>query len=110
MMSCVVLVVDDEPLVLDMAVSIFEDLGCTVLAADCAASALEIIRANGHEIALLFTDIQMPGMDGCELARCAREELPGLRVVFTSGAARTAPGEHLIPKPYQPDDLARLVA
>ena len=109
-MSYVVLVVEDEPLVLDMAVSMFEDLGCTVLAANCGASALEIIQVNGREIALLFTDIQMPGMDGRELAWRAREELPGLKVVFTSGALRGAPGEHLISKPYQSEDLARLIA
>ena len=109
-MPCVVLVVEDEPLVLEMAVSIFQDLGCTALAANCAESALEVIRGKGHDIALLFTDVQMPGMDGRELARCARDELPNLRVVFASGQGSAEAGEEFMPKPYGAADLAKLVA
>jgi PleD family two-component response regulator len=62
-----VLVVDDDPLVLDVAAAACEEIGLTVLRAQDGAGALEVLREN-PEVELLLTDIAMPNMTGWELA------------------------------------------
>jgi len=88
-----------------------------VLKAGDAASALSIID-SGMPIDLLFTDVVMPGsLRSPELARKARERLPGLAVLFTSGYTENAivhggrldPGVDLLGKPYTREALARKV-
>lgn len=66
-MAQVVLVVDDEPLVLDHSVALLEDLGWEVIPARHAAEALTKLAAD-KRITTLITDVQMPGMGGYELA------------------------------------------
>lgn len=105
-----ILVVDDDPLVLDYACNVLEDCGYQVLTAADGAAALTLLRDNAA-IDLLFTDVVMPGLDGIEVARRACEESPGLKVLFTSGyAAAAIPAGRLLKKPYRPRQLAGQIA
>lgn len=109
------LVVDDQPDVLDMAVTIFQTLGYAPLAANSGSEALELLKQH-PDIALLFSDVVMPGMDGVALAEAAREMIPGLRVVlasgYMSGSLREQFGASLnqfeiLPKPYRLPELVK---
>lgn len=105
-----ILVVDDDPLVLDYASNVLEDSGYQVLAAPDGPAALVLLRDHA-QVDLLFTDVVMPGLDGVELARRAVRERPGLKVLFTSGyAADAIPAGRLLKKPYRPVQLAGEVA
>jgi CheY-like chemotaxis protein len=80
-----ILVVDDDPEVLAVASASLEADGYSVLQAENGPAALEILQGNA-DIALLFTDIVMPGyIDGFDLAERAKQLHPGLRVLYTSG-------------------------
>ncbi len=112
-----VLVVEDDADVREIAKSILEGLGYRVLIAENGPSALTVLDAN-PSIALLFTDMIMPGgMDGAELARIARSRRPGLKVLFATGYSATnlAPGRRgvegidLVPKPFDEATVARKV-
>lgn len=78
------LIVDDEPLVLDLVSDTMKSLGYTVLKAENGAAAMEIFSSNPG-IKLLLTDIVMPGMNGKELADKLLERKPELKVAFMSG-------------------------
>lgn len=110
-----VLVVDDQPDVLDMAVTLFSNLGYDPLAANTGTEALNLLKQN-QDIKVLFSDVVMPGMDGVALARAARDLMPHLKVVlasgYMSGSLRERFGEALsdfeiIAKPYRLPDLIK---
>jgi len=110
-----ILVVEDDPHVRQNVVSMITSLGYRVTEARNAAEALEVLD-GGEDVALLFTDIVMPGgMNGHELALAARELRPDLRVLYTSGYTKNAivhqgrldPGVDLLSKPYRSQDLAQ---
>lgn len=110
-----ILVAEDDEHVRETVVAMLSDLGYRVLKAKDAQSALSIIE-SGMPIDLLFTDVIMPGpMKSTELARKARERMPNLAVLFTSGYtddAFTSSGPmseavELLSKPYSRDALAR---
>jgi PAS domain S-box-containing protein len=110
-----VLVVEDDDDVRTTVVDLLADLGYRVLKASDAASALAIID-SGMAIDLLFTDVVMPGpLRSPDLARKARERLPELAVLFTSGYTENAivhggrldPGVEMLSKPYTRESLAR---
>jgi CheY-like chemotaxis protein len=82
--SPAVLVVDDEHGVRETAVAVFESLGHTVFEAWNGEAALLMLRSR-PEIAILFTDVRMPGMGGISLAAAARKIRPKLKVIVTSG-------------------------
>jgi PAS domain S-box-containing protein len=109
-----VLVVEDDEAVRETAVSLLRDLGYRVLQAPDARSALSIIE-SGVALDLLFTDVVMPGtMRSPELAARARQRMPGIAVLFTSGytensivhAGRLDEGVELLSKPYTQEALA----
>ncbi|HZH12119.1 MAG TPA: PAS domain S-box protein [Microvirga sp.] len=108
-----VLIVEDEPAVLDVATEIFVSLGYDVLTAQDAPHAIEIL-AGDAPIDVLFSDVIMPnGMNGVELSRKAREMRPGIKVLLASGYPMSAlPAEGLdqgisfISKPYRWTELA----
>jgi len=105
-----ILVVDDDPAILEYAGEVLEECGYAVLTALNAATALVMLR-NSERIDLLFTDLVMPGSDGIELARQAGEEVSGLKVLFTTGySTGAAPGGCLLNKPYRPHQLVGAVA
>jgi len=108
-----ILVVEDDADVRQFAVNALRGLGYTPLQAADAATALQVLETTPH-IALLFTDIVMPGaMDGVKLAAEAQRRYPGLRVLLTSGYTEHAPignGEltaavEVLAKPYRKADL-----
>lgn len=110
-----IVVAEDDPALRHHVKRLVESLGYRVTAAADGAAALAAIRAAG-DVALLFTDVVMPGeLSGRQLAERALAERPGLRVLFTSGYAdsfvldrgRIEPGVHLLTKPYPRDELAR---
>ena len=65
-MARTVLVVDDDPLVLDVTAEMLQDLGCNVVTAASGAEALAKLADHRH-IAILITDVNMPEMNGHEL-------------------------------------------
>lgn len=103
-MARVVLVVDDEPLVREITESMLIDLGCEVVTAGGAKEALEKL-ANDMRIEILITDINMPGMDGYELAAAAVRIRKRLKVIVLSGRQREDCGYPLIRKPFLQQDL-----
>ncbi|MPQ55367.1 PAS domain S-box protein [Duganella sp. FT27W] len=112
-----ILVAEDDEGVRATVVEMLGELGYRVLKANDAASALSIID-SGMPIDLLFTDVVMPGpLRSPELARKARERLPGIAVLFTSGYTENAivhggrldAGVDLLGKPYTREALARKV-
>ena len=112
-----VLVVEDQVDVGDYAETVLSEFGYTVLRADNAGAALELLDGAG-EIDLLFSDLIMPGgMNGVMLAREVKRRRPRMRVLLTTGYAESsiervdARGAEfdLIQKPYKRRELATKV-
>ena len=109
-----ILVVEDDPDVLEVVVGILSDLGYRTLVASNGHEALAILNCD-HSVDLLFTDIVMPaGMNGTELARRASSLRPDLKILLSSGHARETGRAHSTPiefpfiaKPYRPTALGK---
>jgi CheY-like chemotaxis protein len=110
----VVLVVEDEPLVREIAAALLEDAGHVAILTDNARAALATLE-GGQDIHVLFTDVQMPGdLDGLALARLVRNRWPGVHLLVTSGqGARVADdvpdGGRFLAKPYAAADVLRSI-
>jgi len=104
-MARTVLVVDDDPSVLEVIAGMLEDLDCDVVTAENGLDALDQLNRN-QRIAILITDINMPGMDGHELAERAIKISPELQIIQLSGRERRRDGFPMIRKPFSEDDLA----
>src|ERR1700676_2172545 len=84
----IVLVVEDEMLLRMRAVDMVEDAGYTSLEAVDADAAFAILESRS-DIALLFTDIQMPGtMDGLKLAHAVHQRWPPIKIILVSGQVK----------------------
>jgi signal transduction histidine kinase/CheY-like chemotaxis protein len=111
-----VLVVEDEPEVLQIAVAFIASLGYRVLTATSAAEAIAVLDDDAVPVDLLFSDVVLgAGMTGGELGREAQRRRPGLPVLLTSGYERPSSdgGEaphirefELLSKPYRREVLA----
>jgi CheY-like chemotaxis protein len=110
------LVVEDDAEVRKLAIDMLGELGYTTIESENAVQALATIDAH-PEIALMITDVVMPGMNGRLLANEARVRRPGLPVLFTTGYTRNAivhhgvldPDVHVLIKPYTFEALAAKV-
>lgn len=105
--SLTVLVVDDDPLVLENTSALLEDLGYRVTAVDNCEAALCLLRRQ-DDFDILVTDHMMPGMTGAQLAETIRTERPGLPVLLVSGYADLAEGNrrlHTLAKPLNQASL-----
>jgi PAS domain S-box-containing protein len=112
-----ILLVEDEPLVLEVAVAALRGLGYKVLCAGSGDEALALARQHPEPIHLLLTDVVMPNMSGPDLARRLAEMRPGTRVLYTSGYTDDTvllhgvleAGVAFLQKPYGPAALAARV-
>lgn len=108
--SRAVLVVEDEPLLLMDAMDMIEHAGLVVHGV-CDADAAVALLEKRADIAVLFTDIDMPGsMDGLALAHLVAERWPAISIVVTSGHVRATVAElpangTFFAKPYPPRDV-----
>ena len=110
-----VLIVEDEPDLMDVAASLFTSMGYDVVTAASGREAIEVLEHK--DVDILFTDVVMPnGMDGLELAAYAREHYPHTKIMLASGyplpALKQRHGKDFsefafVNKPYRLSDLAR---
>jgi CheY-like chemotaxis protein len=112
--SATVLVVDDDTDVRDFLGDSLEALGHTVHRAGGGEEALALLQHEQPDLALI--DYAMPGMHGADVARLARDILPGMPIVFVTGYAETeqleaalGPGAPVLRKPFTVDELADAV-
>ncbi len=113
----IILVVDDESAVRDIAETVLRNHGYDVLLAEDGPAALSIFAARGAEIALVLTDLAMPVMDGVSLARTLRKMEPDVRIVISTGQEGELPPGELtqigilatLPKPYNQRELLELL-
>ena len=111
-----ILVVEDDPDVVEVALSLLAGLGYRTVLARNGAEALAILDST-EELDLLFTDLVMPGgISGTDLARAARERRPGIKVLLTSGYAALEQADDVaqqelpfISKPYRQQSLAATI-
>jgi CheY-like chemotaxis protein len=81
-----VLLVEDEPMLRELAVTVLKTFGYEVLTAENGALALEVVKdLNGMPLDLLITDVVMPEMGGRELAEKLQKMHPKTKVLFCSG-------------------------
>ncbi|MDP2086504.1 MAG: ATP-binding protein, partial [Gemmobacter sp.] len=113
----VVLLVEDEAPVRAFAARALRLRGYTVIEAETAETALDILSDPGLTVDVFVTDVIMPGLDGPTWVREALKGRPGVRVVFVSGYAEDSfadiqadiPTSVFLPKPFSLDDLTRTV-
>jgi signal transduction histidine kinase len=113
-----IFLVEDEPALRGVAAKVLRNYGYQVITATSGAEALQAWPAHAAKVDLLLTDMVMPdGVSGRELAQQLRAAKPGLKVLFSSGYstelvgrdALLQDGKNFLPKPYNPDKLARTV-
>lgn len=106
----VILIVEDEVLIRMNTADLVHDLGFDSIEAANADQAIAFLE-DAPEIAVVFTDIQMPGsLDGLRLAAVVRERWPPVKLLITSGQVNPSAGElplgaKFISKPYHPRQL-----
>ena len=110
-----ILVVDDEPLILDAVADQLEDCGFKVIKAQSAEEAISLLE-DGERVDAAFNDVRMPSMDGVALLRWINERYPDVPVILTSGysdavvrADELCAGHGIVQKPYDLDVVADLL-
>jgi signal transduction histidine kinase/CheY-like chemotaxis protein len=112
-----ILIAEDEPAVRGFARRTLEELGYTVLEATGSVEALTIAAAHAGPIALLVTDVVMPGLPGPKLAEKLEAARPKLRTLYVSGFTAASVISHGVPeygiaflaKPFSADALGHAV-
>ena len=112
------LVVDDEPTLVALAVEMFTRLGYQPVGFTDPVVALETLRADPQRFAAVVTDEVMPGLTGIQLTEAIRQFAPALPILMVSGyggaslaqRAATAGVSRLLTKPMQREELARALA
>ncbi|HEY3961340.1 MAG TPA: response regulator, partial [Gaiellaceae bacterium] len=112
-----VLLVEDETVVRQLVAEILETSGYTVLQAADGASAIEVLRRHSGKVALLLTDVVMPGMSGREVARAVTAMRPGTPVLYMSGYTDSTidqhgvlePGVLFLQKPFSAEELTHTI-
>jgi CheY-like chemotaxis protein len=107
----VILLVDDDGDVREVTANVLRSLGYRVIEVGSGGAALDVLDGAAR-VDLLLLDFAMPGMNGVEVARFARERRPDLPILFTTGYAEkmrlAEPDgkEPVLQKPYRTAELA----
>jgi PAS domain S-box-containing protein len=111
-----ILLVEDEQDIGTLWLELLPSEGWRVLWARDGAEAVRLFRAHRDEIALVFTDIGLPSLDGWQVAEAIRAELPGLPLLIASGAFRSGDRHRglaepvaYLPKPYVPSKVLQQI-
>jgi len=112
-----ILLVEDEPLLINLTIQILESLGYSVLPAQTPGEAIRLMELRRDDIDLLLSDVVMPEMNGRELVTRLQEIKPSLKVIFMSGYTANVVANHgvldkgvdFISKPFHMEDLAQKV-
>ncbi|MEZ4387370.1 MAG: PAS domain S-box protein [Candidatus Krumholzibacteriia bacterium] len=112
-----ILLVDDEPAIVELVERMLGKLGYAVTTCDGSAAALALLRSRPEDFDLLITDQTMPGMTGLALATAVLRERPGMPIILCSGYSETVDeasvraagiGAYLA-KPYTRGELATVL-
>jgi DNA-binding response OmpR family regulator len=112
----VVLVVDDEPAVRSVVTRLLQEWEFKVIEAGSGQAALEAARELNGAISMVITDVVMPFMDGYQFASAFRRHYPSVPILFITGHPEVSTGwrfndlEHLLFKPFNPDEFLNAVA
>ena len=110
-----ILVVEDDPLILELSTVILKRAGYKVLSAGDGIDGSVLFARHYEEIDALVTDISLPGMRGLEFAQFARNIRADLKVLFASGsmeqenALTRIPGSRYLAKPFTCEELLHTV-
>ncbi|MBR1215448.1 response regulator [Bradyrhizobium sp. JYMT SZCCT0180] len=110
LLPLVVLVVEDEMMLRMRVVDMVEDAGYVPVEAVDADEAMTILRSRS-DIALMLTDVQMPGsMNGLQLAHAVRENWPPIKIILASGQLNLSDSDipldsRFFGKPLQSDEI-----
>jgi CheY-like chemotaxis protein len=117
MSTILVLLVEDDPIILDVARTALEDGGYDVVVAENGPAALRLLDERFSDLAALVTDIRIgKGSDGWDVSRHAREFNPEISIDYMSGdsadewAARGVPKSLLVQKPFAKAQLITAVS
>jgi PAS domain S-box-containing protein len=112
-----ILLVDDEPMIRQLTKTILTKAGFPVLLAENGAIALDVLQAQGQQVALVILDAVMPRLSGRDTLRELLRVAPGVRVIFSSGYSTEQMGVHefpqvrgFLPKPYRAEQLIAKVS
>jgi CheY-like chemotaxis protein len=111
MPNSAVLIVDDEPLIRETVAELLSSAGLSTLEATNGVEALDVLNKSGHAVAVLLTDIRMPGgLNGIDLARIAQRTWPWIKVIVMSGFYDSGPdglpgNARFISKPWQAQEV-----
>jgi CheY-like chemotaxis protein len=112
-----ILLVEDEPAILNITSQMLENQGYIVLKAGTPGSAIKLVREHHGEIHLLMTDVIMPEMNGRDLAKNVHSINPGIKRLFMSGYTADVIAHHgvldddvhFIQKPFSLTNMAAMV-
>jgi PAS domain S-box-containing protein len=112
-----ILLVEDDPLVRELAFEILQSRGYNVLVAEHPETAIQLCRQHAGKIHLVLTDVVMPGMNGSQMVEEIATMRPGVSVLFMSGYTDTAiirdgnfdESTAFLQKPFSPTVLGRKV-
>jgi CheY-like chemotaxis protein len=112
-----VLYIEDEALLRELALTILGDAGFTVTALSTGEGAVELLETEGSSVRALVTDIDLGARpNGWEVATRARELFPDLPIIYVSGGSshewtsKGVPGSILLPKPFAAAQLVVAVS
>ncbi|MBI3513516.1 MAG: response regulator [Proteobacteria bacterium] len=109
-----ILVVDDDDGVRELASTILQEAGYRVLEAETGQRAMMLFEAN-PDIELIFTDLVMPGLDGFKLADMTKFKRPDIKILYATAFMDLAHDKlgvvhgHILKKPYRASQLEQIV-
>jgi DNA-binding response OmpR family regulator len=116
-LSIMLLLIEDEPLIIDVLEDALTDSGYEVVKSKTGTQALEEIEADASRFRAIVTDIKLgAGPDGWAIGQRAREVVPNMPIVYMSGdsahewASKGVPGSIILAKPFAPAQLVTAVS
>ena len=111
----VVLIVEDDALLADMASEMIEETGLHAMAVDSVDAALDFLKEHSDDVAAMFSDVRLKGpLNGIELAAFVAVRWPSIAICVTSGVALERPyrlpkNAQFMPKPWKPIEVVSFV-